>query len=147
MPLKFSITDAGFEEEFVKLLGMKRESDADVDAAVADIIADVRNRGDVAVCDYTNRFDRLNIDASGMAVSKAEVDAAIKQIEPDLLKSLELAAERIGSYHAKQMPSRSEERRVGKAGRARCAASHENREKALTSHTAARMLSLARHVA
>jgi len=105
MPLKLSITDAGFEEEFVKLLGMKRESDADVDAAVADIIADVRNRGDVAVCDYTNRFDRLNIDASGMAVSKAEVDAAIKQIEPDLLKSLELAAERIGAYHAKQMPS------------------------------------------
>ena len=105
MPLKLSNTDAGFEEEFVKLLGMKRESDADVDAAVADIIADVRSRGDEAVCEYTNRFDRLNIDAQGMVVTKDEVDAAIKQIDADLLKSLELAAERIGSYHAKQMPA------------------------------------------
>lgn len=105
MPLKLSNTNAGFEEEFVKLLGMKRESDADVDAAVADIIADVRARGDEAVCEYTNRFDRLNIDAQGMVVTKEEVDAAIKEIDADLLKSLELAAERIGSYHAKQMPA------------------------------------------
>ena len=105
MPLKLSITDASFEEDFVKLLGMKRESDADVDAAVADIIADVRNRGDEAVCDYTNRFDRLGIDASGMAVSAAEVDAAVADIDADLLKSLELAAKRIRAYHEKQMPA------------------------------------------
>lgn len=105
MPLKLSITDANFEEDFVKLLGMKRESDADVDAAVADIIADVRNRGDEAVCDYTNRFDRLGIDASGMAVSAAEVDAAVADIDADLLKSLELAAKRIRAYHEKQMPA------------------------------------------
>ncbi|AXO13984.1 histidinol dehydrogenase [Thalassospira indica] len=105
MPLKLSITDASFEEDFVKLLGMKRESDADVDAAVADIIADVRNRGDEAVCDYTNRFDRLGIDASGMAVSAAEVDAAVAEIDADLLKSLELAAKRIRAYHEKQMPA------------------------------------------
>ena len=105
MPLKLSITDASFEEDFVKLLGMKRESDADVDAAVADIIADVRNRGDEAVCDYTNRFDRLGIDASGMAVSPAEIDAAVAEIDADLLKSLELAAKRIRAYHEKQMPA------------------------------------------
>jgi histidinol dehydrogenase len=105
MTLKLSNTDAGFEEDFVKLLGMKRESDADVDAAVADIIAEVRARGDEAVCEYTNRFDRLNIDAKGMVVTKDEVDAAVAEIDADLLKSLELAAERIGAYHAKQMPS------------------------------------------
>lgn len=105
MPLKLSITDAGFEEDFVKLLGMKRESDADVDAAVANIIADVRARGDEAVCEYTNRFDRLNIDASGMAVTAAEVDAALDEVDADLLKSLELAATRIRSYHEKQMPT------------------------------------------
>ncbi|NIY77460.1 histidinol dehydrogenase [Thalassospira sp. HF15] len=105
MPLKLSITDASFEEDFVKLLGMKRESDADVDAAVANIIADVRARGDEAVCEYTNRFDRLNIDASGMAVTAAEVDAAIADVHPDLLNSLELAAKRIHAYHEKQMPA------------------------------------------
>ncbi|MBN8196269.1 histidinol dehydrogenase [Thalassospira povalilytica] len=114
MPLKLSITDANFEEDFVKLLGMKRESDADVDAAVANIIADVRARGDEAVCEYTNRFDRLNIDAKGMAVSAAEVDAAIADIDADLLNSLELAAERIGAYHAKQMPA--DERYTDEAG-------------------------------
>ncbi|HAY48649.1 MAG TPA: histidinol dehydrogenase [Thalassospira sp.] len=114
MPLKLSITDANFEEDFVKLLGMKRESDADVDAAVANIIADVRARGDDAVCEYTNRFDRLNIDAKGMVVSAAEVDAAIADIDADLLKSLELAAERIGAYHAKQMPT--DERYTDEAG-------------------------------
>lgn len=105
MPLKLSTTDASFEEDFVKLLGMKRESDADVDAAVANIIDDVRTRGDEAVCEYTNRFDRLNIDASGMAVTAAEVDAAIGEIDADLLKSLELAATRIRAYHEKQMPA------------------------------------------
>jgi len=105
MPLKLSTTDASFEEDFVKLLGMKRESDADVDAAVANIIDHVRTRGDEAVCEYTNRFDRLNIDASGMAVTAAEVDAAIGEIDADLLKSLELAATRIRAYHEKQMPA------------------------------------------
>lgn len=105
MPLKLSTTDASFEEDFVKLLGMKRESDADVDAAVANIIDDVRTRGDEAVCEYTNRFDRLNIDASGMAVTAAEVDAAIGEIDAGLLKSLELAATRIRAYHEKQMPA------------------------------------------
>lgn len=114
MPLKLSITDAGFEEDFQKLLGMKRESDADVDAAVADIIAAVRTRGDEAVCEYTNRFDRLNIDAAGMAVTPAEVDAAIAEVDADLLKSLELAATRIRAYHSRQMPA--DERYTDEAG-------------------------------
>ncbi len=105
MPIKLSITDTDFEDDFVKLLGMKRESDADVDVAVANIIADVRKRGDIAVCDYTNKFDRLNIDATGMVVTREEVDAAVAAIDADLLKSLELAAERIRSYHDRQMPS------------------------------------------
>ena len=105
MPIKLSITDAGFEEEFLKLLGMKRESDADVDAAVADIIADVRKRGDDAVVEYTNRFDRLSIDAQGMAVTPEEVDLALSDIEPALLESLKTAAARIRAYHDRQLPA------------------------------------------
>ncbi|OKH88276.1 histidinol dehydrogenase [Thalassospira sp. TSL5-1] len=105
MPIKLSITDPAFEEEFVKLLGMKREADADVDAAVADIIADVRKRGDAAVVEYTNRFDRLSMDAQGMAVTREEVDLAISDIEPSLLESLKTAATRIRAYHEKQMPA------------------------------------------
>ncbi len=105
MPIKLSITEASFEEDFVKLLGMKRESDADVDAAVADIIADVRARGDDAVVEYTNRFDRLSIDVQGMAVTREEVDLAVSDIEPSLLESLKTAATRIRAYHEKQMPA------------------------------------------
>ena len=105
MPIKLSITDAGFEPEFVKLLGMKRESDADVDAAVADIIADVRKRGDDAVVEYTNRFDRLSMDANGMAVTPDEVDAALAAIEPELLESLKTAAARIRACHDRQLPA------------------------------------------
>ncbi|WP_417843915.1 histidinol dehydrogenase [Thalassospira sp.] len=114
MPIKLSITDAGFEEEFVKLLGMKRESDADVDAAVADIIADVRKRGDDAVVEYTNRFDRLSIDAQGMAVTPEEVDLALSDIEPALLESLKTAAARIRAYHDRQLPA--DERYTDEAG-------------------------------
>lgn len=105
MTLKLSITDPDFEAGFTQLLGMKRESDADVDAAVADIIADVRKRGDEAVVEYTNRFDRLDIDAQGMAVTREEVDLAVSDIEPALMESLKLAAERIRAYHSKQMPA------------------------------------------
>ena len=114
MPIKLSITDAGFEEEFLKLLGMKRESDADVDAAVADIIADVRKRGDDAVVEYTNRFDRLSIDAQGMAVTPEEVDLALSDIEPALLESLKTAAARIRAYHDRQLPA--DERYTDEAG-------------------------------
>ncbi|MFH1804337.1 MAG: histidinol dehydrogenase [Pseudomonadota bacterium] len=104
MVLRLSTRDADFETAFQNLLGMKRESDADVDAVVADIIADVRKRGDAAVVEYTNRFDRVTISATDMAVSRDEVDAALASIEPDLLAALEMAATRIRAYHAKQMP-------------------------------------------
>ncbi|OSQ38360.1 histidinol dehydrogenase [Thalassospira mesophila] len=114
MPIKLSITDAGFEDAFVKLLGMKRESDADVDAVVADIIADVRARGDDAVVEYTNRFDRLSIDVQGMAVTPEEVDLALSDIEPALLESLKTAAARIRAYHDRQMPA--DERYVDETG-------------------------------
>lgn len=61
MPVFLNTADASFETDFVALLGRKREEAEDVDQAVAQIIADVRARGDEAVIDLTARFDRLSL--------------------------------------------------------------------------------------
>ena len=66
-----------FEAKFVALLNAKRESAADVDDAVAAIIADVRARGDAALADYSQRFDRVDLARSGLTISAREVDEAV----------------------------------------------------------------------
>ena len=57
MPQFLSTTDPDFEARFTALLGAKREDSPDVDHIVADIIADVRARGDAAVIELTSKFD------------------------------------------------------------------------------------------
>lgn len=104
MPQFLSTTDPDFETAFTELLGMKRESDADVDAAVAAIIADVRARGDAALIEYTARFDRLTLTPETLAFSKEEIDAAIATVPAVEREALELAAARIRAYHERQRP-------------------------------------------
>lgn len=104
MPVFLDTSDADFETAFVELLNAKREDSPDVDAAVAAIIADVRTRGDAAVLELTAKFDRLDLAADKMAISEAEVDAAIATVSSQERAALELAAERIRSYHARQLP-------------------------------------------
>ena len=65
--------EEGFAARFEDLLGMKRESSADVNDAVAKIIADVRARGDAALIDFTQKFDQLDLREAGLAVSEADV--------------------------------------------------------------------------
>ncbi|MFP7570344.1 histidinol dehydrogenase [Marivita sp. S2033] len=105
MPQFLSTQDTDFEARFTALLGAKREDSADVDDVVADIIADVRTRGDVAVLELTAKFDRLELTADQMRVSEAEIDAQIAKVSDDERAALELAAQRIRGYHARQMPS------------------------------------------
>lgn len=105
MPQFLDATAPDFEGEFTALLGAKREDSPDVDAVVADIIADVRARGDAAVIELTSKFDRLDLTADSMAFSVEEIDAAIAQVTADDRAALELAAERIRAYHLRQMPS------------------------------------------
>lgn len=104
MPVFLDTSDADFETAFVELLNAKREDSPDVDLAVAAIIADVRTRGDAAVLELTAKFDRLDLTADKMAISEAEVDAAIATVSSQERAALELAAERIRSYHARQLP-------------------------------------------
>ena len=101
----FLSTDApDFEAAFVQLLSMKREEAEDVDQAVAVIIADVRARGDAALIELTARFDRMEVTAEGLAFSEDEIEAEIAKVSPEDRAALELAAERIRAYHARQLP-------------------------------------------
>ncbi|WP_149541224.1 histidinol dehydrogenase [Siccirubricoccus phaeus] len=97
---------AGFATEFAALLDTARETTARVDAAVAEIIATVRAKGDAALLGYTARFDGWTpADAAALQVTAAEIDAATAGIAPDLLAALDLAAARIERFHAAQKPA------------------------------------------
>lgn len=105
MPVFLNANDSTFEADFTALLGAKREDSPDVDATVADIIADVRLRGDAAVIELTQKFDRLTLSPQTLRFSEEEVDALIAQVPDHERAALELAADRIRAYHARQLPS------------------------------------------
>ena len=104
MPVFLDHADADFQARFTALLGMKREEAEDVDQAVAAIIADVRARGDRAVIDLTARFDRLTLTPQTLAFTADEINAECAKVSPEDRAALELAADRIHAYHARQMP-------------------------------------------
>ncbi|GLO68634.1 histidinol dehydrogenase 1 [Phaeobacter inhibens] len=108
MPVFLNASDAGFDQAFATLLGAKREDSPDVDAVVADIIADVRTRGDAALIELTAKFDRLQLTADQLRISEAEIDAAIQDVSTEERVALELAVERIRAYHLRQMPQGAE---------------------------------------
>ncbi len=95
----------GFRAAFDALVDDRRESDSGVSADVAAIIARVKAEGDAALADYTRRFDRFDLDASGWSISKQQCAAAYDALAPDLRAALDLAAERIRAYHAAQRPA------------------------------------------
>ena len=87
-------------------------SAADVDAAVAAIIADVRARGDAALAEYSLRFDRVDLSRSGLRISaERKIDAAVAACDPEALEALEFAHERVLAYHRRQTPERRRVRR------------------------------------
>ena len=104
MAVRLRTGEAGFEARFRELLSAKREDSPDVDAVVAGIIADVRARGDAALIELTARFDRMELEAGDLRVSEAEVDELVARVSAEDRAALDLAAERIRAYHARQMP-------------------------------------------
>ncbi|MBT8456497.1 MAG: histidinol dehydrogenase [Rhodobacteraceae bacterium] len=104
MPQFLSTTDPDFEQRFAALLTMKREDAPDVDDTVAAIIADVRARGDAAVIELTERFDRMALTPETLAFSEDEIAAECAKVPDEDRAALELAAARIRAYHDRQMP-------------------------------------------
>jgi histidinol dehydrogenase len=93
-----------FEERFAALLGAKRETAAEVDAAAAEIIEAVRAEGEAALIALTERFDKLRLTPETLAFSPAEIDAACARAPRDEVEALALAAERIRAFHERQRP-------------------------------------------
>src|ERR1700682_978599 len=105
MPRTLSTSDPGFEAVFRALLAAKRESAAEVDDAVAAIIDAVAARGDAALVEYTNRFDRVRLTPERLRLSADEIAAGADLAPPDTVAALRLAAERIESFHRRQLPA------------------------------------------
>jgi len=96
--------DPEFESGFQTLLAQKREQAADVNDAVAAIIARVRAEGDAALADLTLRYDRLDLGKVGLTVTAAEIAAARSKVDTRTLTALELAHDRILDHHQRQLP-------------------------------------------
>lgn len=104
MACRLSSTDADFAAAFDALVNARRESDADVSADVAAIIARVRADGDVALRDLTEQFDAFDLGATGWSIAPETCEAAYQDLDQETKVALELAAARIEAYHAAQRP-------------------------------------------
>jgi histidinol dehydrogenase len=104
MPLKLDRQSANFDAAFRGFLAMKREAAEDVDRVVQQIIADVVARGDTALIEYSQKFDRVDLAAAGIAVSAKEISAARATAAPQALAALHLAHQRIRDFHERQRP-------------------------------------------
>ena len=104
MPQRLHLHAPDFETRFEALLGLKREVSEEVDEAVAAILSHVAERGDAALRDYTQRFDRLDLNAVPMRVSADEIAAARADVPAETADALRFAHQRIVSHHERQRP-------------------------------------------
>jgi histidinol dehydrogenase len=104
MPVLLDTSSADFAGAFAAFLAMKREVAADVEQASRRIVDDVASRGDVALIEATRKFDRLDLDAARLRVSAGEIEQAVKACDRETVAALELARDRIESFHRRQLP-------------------------------------------
>ncbi len=103
--LRLNSKDAGFDRAFQRLVNDRRESDDDVARDVQLILKDVRNRGDAALAELTAKFDGHTLASdSDWQISLDDCREAFDGLQPDLRAALELAAQRIRTYHEAQKP-------------------------------------------
>jgi histidinol dehydrogenase len=101
---RFSSLDADFDEKLKALLAFETAQDDSIDDVVAGILKDVKKRGDAAVLEYTNRFDRMSAASlAELEISQAELKAALNSLPDAQRAALQAAADRVRSYHEKQL--------------------------------------------
>jgi histidinol dehydrogenase len=105
MPVRLDRTSADFADRFAGFLAMKREVSADIESATRGIVDDVAARGDLALIEATRKFDRLDLDASRLRITPAEIEAAVKACDTRTLDALKFARDRIESFHRRQLPA------------------------------------------
>ena len=100
---RLSAKQADFSEQLDVLLAFEETADERLEATVEAILADVKNRGDVALLEYTRRFDRLDVgEAAALELPQAELKAALSGLPVAQCNALEQAAHRITMYHKRQ---------------------------------------------
>jgi histidinol dehydrogenase len=104
MPVRLDRSSADFAQRFAGFLAMKREVSADIESATRVIVDDVAERGDAALIEATRRFDRLDLDAGGLRITAAEIDAAVRACDAPTLDALRFARDRIEGFHRRQLP-------------------------------------------
>ncbi|CAN7412149.1 histidinol dehydrogenase [Pseudorhodoferax sp. LjRoot39] len=102
-PLRLATTQADFEAQFKARLHWSADTDAAIEQRVAEILADVQQRGDAAVLEYTRRFDGLDApDLQALTLQPAELKAAFDGLPDAQRKALQAAAQRVRAYHEAQ---------------------------------------------
>ena len=100
---KLDTTAPDFKAQLSAVLAFEASEDEAIDRAAAQILADVKARGDAAVIEYTNRFDKLNAEAvASLEIGKAELQAALAGLSAERRNALQVAADRVRAYHARQ---------------------------------------------
>lgn len=108
-PLRLSTESASFEADFKARLHWSADTDAAIEQRVADILADVQQRGDAAVIEYTQRFDGLSVASmAALELTQAELKAAFDGLPEAQRQALEQAARRVRSYHEAQKKASGE---------------------------------------
>ncbi len=101
---RLATTQTDYQQQMDNLLAWEGVSDDQVNSTVRNILKDIRSRGDEALVEYTNKFDRMNVSSmADLTFSKEQIDTAYKNIPADQREALELAAERVRSYHEHQI--------------------------------------------
>jgi histidinol dehydrogenase len=104
MPIRLDSHADDFAARFAAFLASKREDAADVEETVRAIIRDVAAHGDDALVAYTRKFDRIDVNAGGLRVTPAEIDAGFASCDTAARDALVLARDRIEAYHRRQVP-------------------------------------------
>lgn len=101
---RLNTRDTGFDAELKALLAFETAQDDTIDQVVANILKDVKARGDAAVLEYTNRFDKTNAASLvALEIPQAELHAALNGLPAAQREALQAAADRVRSYHEKQV--------------------------------------------
>ena len=108
-PLRLNTQDAGFEAAFAQRLHWSADTDAAIEQRVADILADVQQRGDAAVLEYTQRFDGVQAaSVAALEITQAELQAALDSLPAAQREALQAAAARVRQYHEAQKKASGE---------------------------------------
>ncbi|MHA1538808.1 MAG: histidinol dehydrogenase, partial [Alphaproteobacteria bacterium] len=104
MPLRLDSQDVDFEYSFAAYADKRRAVGSEVDKVVLEIIEGIRVLGDVALLDYTHRFDRFDLSTDDLRIGADEVEEACAQADPEAIDALRFSARRIEDYHRRQLP-------------------------------------------